>query len=202
MRVIAVRLWTLALVKIVVLLVMRHCMLMHWHTRLRSLILHADCWAESGAGLNVQNRVLDIGRFRRPRVLRNFLVLRNWTTCVINRWWKHYWLLKIRVSLLLLLLRRRWHVAPVLAGLTSLVHRSWLAHALRVLQLLLSLCRLLRLILIYLSVLTTAVRHFQICCPHICSPPVYMTHLHFRNQQVRHLLVEVTNKTKASTGFS
>lgn len=65
-------------------------MLMHRHARLRSLILHADLWAESGAGLNVQNRVLDIGRFRRPRVLRNFLVLRNWTTCVINRWWKHY----------------------------------------------------------------------------------------------------------------
>ena len=60
---------------------------------------------------------------------------------------------------------------------------------------------LLSLILIYLSVLRTAVRHFEICCSHVCSPAVNVTDLHFGNEQVGDLFVVVTHKAKPSTGF-
>ena len=83
------RLGALALVEVIVLLVLSDWMLMHWHARLSSLVLHANCRVEGSARLNVQNRILNVGGFRRPRVLRNLLVLRNWTACVINRRWKH-----------------------------------------------------------------------------------------------------------------
>ena len=89
-EVITVRLGTLTLVKIVVLLMLSNWMLVHLHARLGTLILHANCRVESGARLNIQDRILNVSGFWRPRVLRNFLVLWNWTTCVINRWWKHY----------------------------------------------------------------------------------------------------------------
>ena len=66
-----------------------------------------------------------------------------------------------------------------------------------------SLRLLLRLlILIYLSVLTTAIRHLQICCAHIRSPTVDMTHLHPSNEQAGDFLVIVTHKAKSSTSFS
>lgn len=203
MRVITMRLGALTLVEVIVLLLLSDWMLMHLHARLGSLILHANCRVEGGARLNIQNRVLNVGSFWRPRVLRISLVLRNWTASVVNGRRKHDWFLKILCGLLLLL-RGRLHVTPIQGAICSLCHRCRLRHPLWIRQLLLlSLTLFLSLlILIYLSVLTTTIRHLQICCAHIRSPTVYMTHLHSSNEQTWHFLVIVTHKAKSSTSFS
>lgn len=200
MRVIAVRLWTLALVKVIVLLMVCNWMLIHSHSLFNYLGLHANCRTKRGTRLNVQDRVfLHIWTLWRPGVLRNFLMLRNWTASVVNSWRKHNRLLKIWFGLLLLLCGWRHHT-PALAWLNTVRHICRLGISGGVLELLV-LTWFLSLNLIYLSVLGSSVRNFQICSSHVCSPTIDMTDLHFCNQQVGDFFIVVSYKAEPSTSF-
>ena len=92
MRLIAMRLRTLALMEVIVLIMPNNWMLMQsTHPLLRaSLVLQTNCSrAEGSVCLNVQNRILHVRGLGRPGVARNLLVLRNWITGVIHSWRKH-----------------------------------------------------------------------------------------------------------------
>lgn len=194
------RLWALAPVKVVVLVVVvNNGMLSHCHSLLSTLGLHANCRVEGRTPLNIQDGVLlHIRGLGGPGVLRNFLVLRNWTATVINCWRKHNRLLEIRLSLLLLHRRVRHHT-PVLTSFSALRHANWLGISPGVLELLF-LIALGSLVLIYLTA-PTSVWNFEISSAHVCSAAIDMTDLHLGNEQVGDLFIVVSHKAEPSTSF-